>query len=75
MTTYSYNLSLDDNESIALTHALKCYLSPEVQDLIASNPSIGTWGNTKVIRDILENQLHANVELASTNNFNMLRKK
>jgi hypothetical protein len=69
MTTYSYNLSLDDSESIALTHALKCYLSPEVQALIAANPSIGTWGNTKLIRDILENQLNANVELASTNNF------
>jgi hypothetical protein len=70
MTTYSYNLSLDDSESIALTNALKCYLSPEVQALIAANPSIGTWGNTTLIRDILENQLHANVELASTNNFN-----
>jgi hypothetical protein len=69
MTTYSYNLSLDDSESIALTHALKCYLSPEVQALIAVNPSIGTWGNTTLIRDILENQLHANMELASTNNF------
>ena len=69
MTTYSYNLSLDDSESIALTHALKCYLSPEVQALIAANPSIGTWGNTTLIRDILENKLHANVELASTNNF------
>ncbi len=69
MTTYSYNLSLDDSESIALTNALKCYLSPEVQALIAANPSIGTWGNTILIRDILENQLHANIELASTNNF------
>jgi len=69
MTTYSYNLSLDDSESIALTHALKCYLSTEVQALIASNPSIGTWGNTTLIRDILENKLHANVELTSTNNF------
>jgi len=69
MTTYSYNLSLDDSESIALTHALTCYLSPEVQALIAANPSIGTWGNTTLIRDILENKLHANVELASTNNF------
>jgi hypothetical protein len=75
MTTYSYNLSLDDSESIALTHALKCYLSSEVQALIASNPSIGTWGNTTLIRDILENQLHANVELASTNNFHTQRNK
>jgi hypothetical protein len=74
MTTYSYNLSLDDSESIALTHALKCYLSTEVQALIAANPSIGTWGNTTLIRDILENQLHANVELASTNNFNKLNR-
>ena len=69
MTTYSYNLSLDDSESIALTNALKCYLSPEVQALIAANPHIGAWGNTTLIRDILENQLHANVELASTSNF------
>jgi hypothetical protein len=69
MTTYSYNLSLDDSESIALANALKCYLSPEVQALIAANPQIGTWGNTTLIRDILENQLHANMELASTNNF------
>ncbi len=69
MTTYTYNLSLDDSESIALTNALKCYLSPEVQAFIAANPSIGTWGNTTLIRDILENQLHANVDLTSTNNF------
>ena len=71
MTTYSYNLSLDDSESIALTNALKCYLSPEVQAFLAANPSIGTWGNTKLIRDILENQLHAKMELTSTNNFHL----
>jgi hypothetical protein len=75
MTTYSYNLSLDDSESIALSHALKCYLSPEVQALISANPSIGTWGNTTLIRNILENQLHANVELKSTNNFNLHKEK
>ena len=75
MTTYSYNLSLDDSESIALTHALKCYLSPEVQALIAANPSIGTWGNTTLIRDILENQLHADLVLKSTNNFFNLHKE
>ncbi len=70
MTTYSYNLSLDDRESIALTNALKIYLSTEVQDFIAANPSVGTWGNTNLIRDILNNKLHANMKLASTNNFN-----
>jgi hypothetical protein len=75
MTTYSYNLSLDDSESIALTHALKCYLAPEVQALIAANPSIGTWGNTTLIRDIPENQLHANMKLKSTNNFFNLHKE
>ena len=71
MTTYSYNLSLDDSESIALENALKCYLSPEVQAFLAANPSIGTWGNTTLIRDILENQLHAKMELTSTNNFHL----
>jgi hypothetical protein len=73
MTTYSYNLSLDDSESIALTNALKCYLSPEVQAFIAANPLVGNWGNTTLIRDILENQLHANMELTSTNNFQSSR--
>jgi len=71
MRTYSYNLSLDDSESIALTHALKCYLSPEVQAFIAANPNIGIWGNTTFIRDILENKIHAKIELASTNNFHV----
>ena len=69
MTTYSYNLCLDDRESIALTNAMKCYLSPEVQSFIAANPSVGIWGNTALIREILENKLNASVELASTNNF------
>ena len=69
MTTYSYNISLDDRESIALTNALKCYLSTEVQAFLAANPNVGTWGNTTLIRDILENKLHAKMELASTNNF------
>ncbi len=69
MTTYVYNLCLDDSESIALTNALKCYLSSEVQSLIANNPKIGIWGNTTLIRDIVEKKLHSNVELASTNNF------
>ena len=69
MTTYTYNLSLDDREAIALNHALKCYLSTEVQDLLSQNPAIGTWGNTQIIRDIVERQLNANVELRSTNNF------
>ncbi len=75
MTTYSYNLSLDDRESIALTNALKCYLSPEVQAFIAANPLVGNWGNTTLIRDILENQLHANMELTSSNNFHGSRNK
>ena len=69
MTTYTYNLSLDDREAIALTHALNCYLSTEVQDLLSQNPAIGTWGNTQIIRDIVERQLNANVELRSKNNF------
>ncbi len=70
MTTYSYNLSLDDREVIALKHALECYMTPEVQDLLGKNPSIGIRGNFEIIRDIVERQLHANVELRSTNNFN-----
>jgi hypothetical protein len=69
MTTYSYNLSLDDSEAIALERALKCYLSPEVQALMATNPNIGLWGNTELIRAIVEKKLTANVELASTNSF------
>jgi hypothetical protein len=70
MTTYTYNLSLDDRESIALKHALQCYLSSEVQALLANNPSIGIRGNYEIIRDIVDRQLHANVEVRSTNNFN-----
>ena len=69
MTTYVYNLCLDDSESIALTNALKCYLSPEVQALISNNPDVGTWGNTSLIRNIIEKKLNANVALSSTNNF------
>ena len=69
MTTYTCNLSLDDREAIALSHALKCYLSDEVQELLAQNPAIGNWGNTQIIRDIVERQLNANLELSSTNNF------
>ena len=75
MTTYTYNLSLDDSESIALTNALKCYLSPEIQAFIATNPSVGTWGSTTLIRNILEEKLNANLELASTNSYHQLRKK
>ena len=69
MTTYTYKLNLDDREVIALKNALNCYLAPEIQELIAGNPRIGTWGNTEIIRDIVERQLHANVELRSTNSF------
>ena len=69
MTTYAYNLTLDDREVIALNHALNCYMSSEVQELISKNPAIGAWGNTEIIRDIVERQLNANVELRSTDNF------
>jgi hypothetical protein len=69
MTTYSYALSLDDSEAIALERALKCYLSPKVQALMAANPDIGLWGNTELIRAIVEKKLNANVEIASTNSF------
>ena len=69
MTTYTYNLSLDDREAIALMHALKCYMTPEVQELLANNPSIGIRGNFEIIRDIVERQLHGNIELRSTNTF------
>ena len=72
MTTYSYTLSLDDSEAIALERALKCYLFPEVQALIAKNPNIDLWGNTELIRTIVEKKLNANVELASTNNFRFI---
>ncbi len=75
MTTYTYNLSLDDSEAIALERALKSYLSPEVQAFIASNPNIGLWGNTNLVRNILEKKLKSNVELASTNNFHNLSGK
>lgn len=68
MTTYSYNLSLDDSEAIALERVLKCFLSPEVQAFMAANPNIGLWGNTQQIRNILK-KLNSNVEVASTNNF------
>jgi len=74
MTTYSYNLSLDDSEAIALERALKSYLSTEVQALMAANPNIGLWGNTELVRNILEKKLNSNVEIASTNNFhNVIR--
>lgn len=73
MTTYSYNLSLDDSEAIALTNALRCYLSPEVQTLIAENPGVGLYGNTKLIRKILEDKLQSSVELASTNSSHQFR--
>jgi hypothetical protein len=69
MTTYLYNLSLDDSEAIALERALKCYLSPKVQALMAANPDIGLWGNTELIRAIVEKKLNSKVELKSTNNF------
>ena len=69
MTTYSYNLSLNDSEAISLERALKCYLSSEVQALMAANPNIGLWGNTELIRTIVEKKLNAKVELASTNSF------
>ncbi len=69
MTTYTYNLSLDDREVIALSNALNCYLSTEVQQLLSQNPEIGTWGNTQIIHDIVERKLNANVELRSSNNF------
>jgi hypothetical protein len=69
MTTYLYNLSLDDSEAIALERALKCYLSPKVQALMAANPDIGLWGNTELIRAIVEKKLNSKVELKSTNYF------
>lgn len=75
MTTYTYNLSLDDSEAIALERALNSYLSPEVQAFIASNPNIGLWGNTNLVRNILEKKLKSNVALASTNNFHNLSRK
>jgi len=74
MTTYTYNLSLDDSEYIALERALKFYLSTEVQALMAANPNIGLCGNTELVRNILEKKLNSNVEIASTNNFhNVIR--
>jgi hypothetical protein len=74
MTTYSYNLSLDDSEAIALERALKSYLSTEVQALMAANPNIGLWGNTQQIRSILK-KLNSNVEVASTNNLHNISSK
>lgn len=69
MTSYTYNLNLDDSEAIALERALKCYLSPEVQALMTANPNIGLWGNTELDRDIVEKKLNSNIEPISTNNF------
>lgn len=67
MTTYRYDLSLDDSEIISLTAALKMYEKYCVEQL-ADGPKAPYWAHHKSIKEI-QSRLLNNVIQMSGNSF------
>ncbi len=70
MTTYSYQVSFDDSEIIAVKAALEFYLLPEVQSFMEKNSDLNIINYFHRIKKIIDDKkLYENVDLTSTSSF------
>ena len=73
MTTYSFNLSLDEQEFWAIKEAMEFYLSTEARELRKKNPHLVKYAADIKLNELLSNgKLYKGVETKSSNNFEHL---
>jgi hypothetical protein len=70
MTTYSFNLSLDEQEIWAVKEAMEFYLSTEATELRKKNPHLVKYAAAIKLQGILSSgKLYKDMETRSSNNF------
>lgn len=70
MTTYSYKITLNDSEYIAIESALRFYIDTHVQSIFEKNKDLEFVNHYHKIKEILDtNKLDGESELTSTSSF------
>ncbi len=70
MTTYSYQVTFDDSEIIAIKSAFEFYLSQDVQALFEKNKDLKFANYYHTIKKIIDtNKLYEGIDMMSTSSF------
>lgn len=70
MTTYGFNLSLDEQELWAIKEAMEFYLTSEATELRKNNPHLVKYAASIKLNELLSSgKLYSGVQLLSTNSF------
>ncbi len=76
MTTYGFNLSLDEQELWAIKEAIEFYLTSEATELRKNNPHLVKYAASIKLNELLSSgKLYSGVQLLSTNNFGNSERK
>ena len=70
MTTYGFNLGLNEQEFWAIKEAIEFYMTSEAAELRSKNPHLVKYAAAIKLNELLSNgKLYQGVELHSSNNF------
>jgi len=70
MTTYGFNLNLNEQEFWAIKEAMEFYLTSEAEELRKKNPHLVKYAASIKLEELLSNgKLYQDVALQSSNNF------
>jgi hypothetical protein len=69
MTTYSYQVTFDDSEIIAIKSAFEFYLTAEVQELLSNKDTKFANYYHTIKRLIDTNKLYESIDMTSTSSF------
>jgi len=70
MTTYGFNLNLNEQEFWAIKEAIEFYMTSEAAELRSKNPHLVKYAAAIKLKELLSNgKLYQNVDAQSWNNF------
>jgi hypothetical protein len=70
MTTYGFNLNLNEQEFWAIKEAIEFYMTSEAADLRSKNPHLVKYAAAIKLKELLANgKLYEDVDTQSWNNF------
>lgn len=76
MTTYGFNLNLDEQELWAIKEAMEFYLTTEARDLRKKNPYLVKYAADIKLNELLSSgKLYKDMQLYSSNNFEHLSRQ
>lgn len=76
MTTYDFNLSLDEQELWAIKEAMEFYLTSEATELRKKNPHLVKFAADIKLQELLSNgKLYKGMQTNSSNNFGLLSRQ